>query len=444
MKQEQKNQLLMLKSLTAVALTLPGIQKEAHADSKILKAEADVMYTRYDEGSKHYKIDGFNSILKFPLGKSFDLTLSANTDAQIGSSTYLYVPASIPTAGLVWTGTFSDITPDRTGASKIIEKRSDASANLRWFGENKNIGVNLYLSEENDYLSRAITLEFQERLNKNNTEITVIASTAGDTLKPVPTSSLNIRPRTGRKTKSTDKGYLGLKQDLTDKSYMEIGGGFIYDQGYLADPYKSVWVNGNATAFRAPDVTSFIPGGVLPGIPLNSTILHDQRPKTRKAGAFNFAYVHYLQCPESSVHFNYDFGINSWKIKSHAFTLAYYQPFCEVWEVAPSARYYTQGQAYFYSYVFNAPNTPLPPFPTSPLPIREINSSDYRLAKFGSINLEMIVSRKFMQDKQLKVYTVFGTNIRRNGLHWGHKPKPANWDNHITAYYISIGGNYRF
>src|SRR5690242_8931056 len=134
MKKEQKNQLLMLKSLTAVALTLPGIQKSVQAESKIIKPEADVMYSRYDEGSKHYKVDVFNSILKFPLGKSWDLTLKANTDAQVGSSTYLYIPASIPTGGLLWTGTFSDIAPDRTGASKIIEKRSDASANIRWFG----------------------------------------------------------------------------------------------------------------------------------------------------------------------------------------------------------------------------------------------------------------------------------------------------------------------
>jgi hypothetical protein len=443
MKKELKKQHLMLKSLTAVALTLPGIQKESHAESQILTPEADVMYTRYDEGSKHYKVDVFQGMLKFPVSKNWDLSLKASTDAQAGASTYLYVPASSPVS-VLWPGTFSDITPVRTGTSKIIDKRSDINANVRYFGENKTIGANFYLSEENDYISRAATLEFKQRLNKNNTEITVAGSIAGDTIKPTQSSEPNGVPRVGRKTKSTSKAMLGLKQDLTNKSYLQLGGGFIYDQGYLADPYKSTYINGDARAFRVPTSYIFVPAGAIPGLPNGGTFVQDLRPKVRKAGVFNFEFVQYIEAADSSIHFNYDFGINSWKVKSHAFTLSYYQPFCEVWEIAPSVRYYTQGQARFYSYVFSAPNSPPTPFLSSPMPLRLENSSDYRLAKFGSVNVEMILSRKFMKDKQLKVYTIVGTNIRRNGLHWGHRPNPSNWDNHITTYYISLGGTYRF
>lgn len=439
MKQEQKKSHLLLQSLTAAALTLPGLHDEAKADAQILKPEADVLYTRYDEGQKGYRIDVMQGKLMIPLADHWDMTIQANKDAQSGATITDYQPASL--VGSSWPGTFSDIAEIRSQPSGV-EPRSDVSANVRYFGENKNVGVGFYLSQENDYVSHVGNITYQQRFNKNNTELTLGASVSDDDINPAPLSSTIGLQRPLSKSKNTYKGILGLKQDLTDKSFVELGAAYIADQGYLAEPYKQSYVNGNATGFRPLGTTAFMP--IIPGMPpgFTATIVQDFRPKLRQSGVFELTFVQYIKPADSSIHFDYNFCINSWHMKSHAITVSYYQPFAEVWQVAPSMRYYTQGEARFYSMLFDVVGNA--PFPAKPLPRKFENSSDRRLAKFGTINAEIILSRKFLKDQSLKPYILGGVNFRRNSLHAGGSPKPKNPANHLTTYYASFGVNYRF
>lgn len=441
---EQKKQHLILQSLTAAALTLPGIRDAAKADTQILRPEVTTAYTRYDEGQKGYRVDVMQGRLQLPLGKGWDVTIGANKDAQAGPSVQAFVPASITFLPLSWSGSFSDIAEFTTGGSKIVEPRSDVSADFRYFAENKNFGIGVYLSQEDDYVARALNLKYQQRFNKNNTELTMAASVSDDDINPTPDSvPLPFQlPRPRSKTKNTYRGVVGLKQDLTDKSYMQVAAAFVRDEGYLADPYIYSYVNGNATALRPAGTTQLFP--FIPGTPFGTvgTLVYDFRPKTKDSGVFEATFVQYIKCLDSAIHFDYNFCVNSWNMKSHAITISYYQPFAEVWEIAPSVRYYTQGKARFYSMVFDVAGNA--PFPTKPLPTKFENSTDRRLAKFGTINAEIIISRKFLKDQSLRPYITGGVNFRRNSLHAGGSPKPKCPTNHLTTYYVSLGGSYRF
>src|SRR5688500_6470942 len=117
-----------LKSLTTLALTLPGIQSTS-AESPITKAKTDIRYTRYDEGSNRYKIDVYQALLALSLGPRMDLVVKAGQDVMSGATVAAYLPASFFGAG-------SDLTlvPSRSGAT-VYDKRGIGDINVRFFGD---------------------------------------------------------------------------------------------------------------------------------------------------------------------------------------------------------------------------------------------------------------------------------------------------------------------
>ena len=83
-----------LKSLTTLALALPGIQSTS-AESLITRAKTDFRYTRYDVGKNRYKIDVYQGELMLPLGPKMDLVVKAGQDVMSGATvaTYLLLPS---------------------------------------------------------------------------------------------------------------------------------------------------------------------------------------------------------------------------------------------------------------------------------------------------------------------------------------------------------------
>lgn len=426
-----------LKALSALALTLPGIQ-EAHSEAQIIKPKTDFRYTRYDEGTDRYKIDVYQAQLGIALGAKADLTVKASKDVMSGASPVFTEPANL-------------INPNASPANlvelrsspTIKDERNIGDINLRFFGDDYNIGFGVGVSQENDYESQTYHTQLTNEFNKGNTVLTSGYSFSNDTVRPEPFRLANIIPleRLTRRTKKvTHQFSMSLKQDLSITALIQGIVQFIADKGYLSDPYKAIFIYGNPNrsgSSPVPPIPQF--GNPFPDF---ITYDHDKRPDYRGTLAGSLLYVQHISPLKSSLHLGYRFVKNTWNIRSHTLSADYYHPLGEAWEVIPSLRYYTQGDAYFYAMAFDALGTA--PFPAKSIDSTSSASSDYRLAKFGSITAEIKFQYKFMADQSGKLTLSFGVIDRKNQYYWGRKPNPANPSNNFKTHYGSLGVSFVF
>lgn len=424
-----------LRTLTVLAMALPGISKGLAQDSNsakdsglaqgpglsqdlgltpgaaqspILKPQADLSHTYYNEGKDRYRINISHLTLGFPLKEGVaDLTINALRDVMSGASSHAYMPGTrlIPPRPIEEAGELNT-------APSISETRDDVSVAGRYFFKDsnvKNVGLQVGYSTENDYKSFYGNLGLAFEFNKKNTGVNLEAGVARDSISPVTNSYPLFLPHRipaliGHKT--TQKYLVSLRQDLTPKSYVQQGIGFNYDKGLLDDPYKTTTMWGDATAGR-PGARYLIP---LTGEDL--TVDYDRRPSTKSTWLFTTRYVQYVEPFDSSVHFDYRYGTNSWSVNSHTFRLAYHQPFGEGWEIAPSIEYYTQNRAKFYGPLFTT--KPGAPWPAKPLAPGAPATSDYRLASYGSFRGEVQISKVFLENyKATFIYGYIGRDPAR-------------------------------
>ena len=380
-----------LRALTALAMTLPGISKGIAASEPILKPKSDLNYTFWDEGKDHYKIDLYHLNLGVPIKEGVsDFSLNFIRDVMTGPSSYFPVPGFLVTGAPP-----NELVELITGPSKITDTRSEVNATGRYFFKENNFnahstGLQLGYSTENDYRAYFVNFTPEFTFNKKNTVLGLGFGVSRDTLNPTDTRYRLVLPNKvplhiGHKT--TQKYVVSLRQDLSPKSYIQQNISFVYDKGLMNDPYKRVAIFGDVRGTRPGSL--FLPQ-------FNTSADYDRRPKTRSTWTFATRYVQYIEPLDSSVHFDYRYGTNSWSINSHTFKLAYHQPFEGGWEVAPSLRYYSQGRAKFYGAAFRV--EPGAPFPTKPLDPTAPASTDYRLAGYGSVGAELQVSKVFLQD----------------------------------------------
>jgi hypothetical protein len=422
---------LACKSLMSVAMALPGI-RPAKADSVITRPQSDFRYTRYDEGRSRYQIDIYQATLKIPLGPKMDLVVEANKDVMAGASTVYYHPSILNDAD---PGPITTLSQVRTGAT-IYDERSAGSFNVRFFGDDYNVSAGAGISVEHDYESKTLNLQYQKDFNKNNTELTWGYSLSDDAVKPVPYPLEPTARKTNRSAKITHTFGFSLRQDLSKQSLIQGNIQFIADKGFLDDPYKLVLIRGDARGY--PGLAAFIPGGRIGPY----VLAHDLRPSYRGTLATSIQFVHYIEPVDASLHLEYRYAQNTWDIRSHTFSLAYHQAVGDDWEVVPNFRYYTQKEAYFYSMVFDTVGNA--PFSAKFIGTQNVASSDYRLAKFGSITSELKVNYKFLADKSGKMTFVIGKMNRRNNYYWGKNPDPINPDNNFRMFYMSAGLGFTF
>jgi hypothetical protein len=422
-----------LKTLTTLALTLPGTQM-AKAEAPISKPQADFRYTRFNEGRKRYEIDVYQAQLGLALGPAMDLMVKAGQEVMSGATSVFYAPAIYTTR----TASPSTLLETRSGSS-IQDKRSTGDITVRFFGDDYNVAVGVGISEEDDYESQTYHAQLKNEFNKSNTELTFGFSFSNDSIKPVPLASSPTSLRTLKR--QARKGYqfqVALKQDLSTTTLVQGNLEFIGDRGFLDDPYKLVFIYGNPNRQEAAVLQ---PGRGSPfAVPV--TLDGDHRPAYRGTLASGIRFVQHIKPLNSSIHLGYRFVKNTWGIRSHTINLDYYQQLGDSWEVIPTFRYYTQGAAYFYAMAFDALGNA--PFPSKRIGSTGPASSDYRLAKFGSITGELKLHYKFMADQSGKFTLAFGLINRRNNFYWGNKPNPLNPTNDFKTYYSSVGLSFVF
>ncbi|ARN84188.1 hypothetical protein GQ61_01235 [Candidatus Nucleicultrix amoebiphila FS5] len=424
---KNKKKQTSLSSLTAIAMTLPGIASAQ--ENSVLRPETALKYTHYDETKNRYQIDVYNGFLSVPITEKLAINLNFNRETMSGASPRM----NASEAFLNPNASTHKLVEVKSGAT-IEDQRHEVKAKLIYKGD-ADYGLGSAYSIEKDYRSTTLFGDTTLYFNKKNTAVTLAVSLSGDNVDPSakpPTLSLSLPSRVywNMGHKNTQKYHLGVRQDLTKQSFIQQNFEYTVDTGFLSDPYKLIFTYGDAR-------TSIRPGTLFVGpsltFPVGFSIDYDRRPNFREAYSAVTRYVHYLESFGSSAHFDYRFSANSWKIKSHTFTLAYYQPW-ETWEFNPSVRFYTQSEADFYGMAFT--NAPGAPFPARPLLQNGNGSSDYRLASFGSINGEFRVSKNFTPD--IKASILVGYNHRSYRYGFNSKDVQKNTGNLFATRYASI------
>ena len=396
----------------------------------------DLKYTFYNEDGPRYKINVWQALVVVPIN-DFELRLNLERDTETGASVYQPAPNITidPT-----TSTPLKIVDFRSG-STIIQDLNQISLATNYYTKHGKYTLLGFYSTENDITVPAVAGRGEWYFNKNNTVLRTSIGAAWEDIKPTQ-SGFFIRP----KGKNSQQVYfLGLKQDLSKYNYIQLSGEYQYYQGYLQDSYKQSSFYGNAKNLVPFGESSFTPGSSFPHglIPAGFTVAIDKRPRHRSVFLPLFRFVQYVPWTKGSVHFDYRFGLDTWRLNSNMFSLSYYQPLPKGWELEGRVRYYSQNHAYFYAPTFNVTNGPSP-FPTIPLTHKTF-STDYRLSGYGTLNYEVKLSYQVVP--MMNVSVLGGYYLKKASLKMGPKdplPNPETAGGGVGAEYVSLQLDFKF
>lgn len=331
-------------ALMTAALSLPGLQAQA-VNNTTDQGEFDYSFARYSESGNRMKIDVHQASIKLQANE--DVTLKANVirDTMTGASPVFNRPSmSGEVVQVVTRATIKDV-------------RDEADVGMLYTQGLNEYGVNVGTSNEDDYDSVFGTLEYRRYLNNKNTSLSFGISRANDRA-----SSVVRAERNGQKSKNDY--LLGISQLLDKQSLLQANLSYSYSKGYLTDPYKVVFISG--VGVRA-----------------------ENRPEERKLASVLFRYVRALENGQSSLHLDYRYSRDNWGIRSHMLETSWVKPLTSKWSITPRLRYYSQTNARFYEPFFTA------------TPASGNQSSDYRLATFGAVGADIMLSKKISSRSKL-------------------------------------------
>ncbi len=196
--------------------------------------------------------------------------------------------------------------------------------------------------------------------------------------------------------KSTfNKFYGGLTQVLSKNTLFQFNAGYTAQRGYLSNPYKFVYIRGEVTPEEYYDLlvdTPLLDGDWAKYTDLEVVgvdIFREVRPRDRDQWFFATQLNQHIPALDASLHFNYRYYKDSWKIRSHTFELSWYQSLPFGITLTPHARYYSQSRAEFFAPYFLAPRAD------------GFYSSDYRLSGYGKLSSGLSFSKQFTKGVRL-------------------------------------------
>lgn len=250
-----------------------------------------------------------------PLGRRWSLEGSATFDAVSGASPAYY--------------------SDLSGASDMTDHRKAVDAKLTRYFDRQVLSVGAALSNESDYVSRAVSVEGRWASDDQNTTWNAGVGLTRDTIG-----------KDGSQSKRTHEFQLGVTQALSRLDLLQAQVTVSRASGDLNDPYKYM----------------------------------DRRPGERSASIVQLRWNHWLG--GSALHTGYRYYRDSFKVVAHTVDLAWVIPTGYRASFTPSVRYYTQTAASFY--VDPSSDASIYPGTTgSPTYF----SVDQRLSAFGALTL---------------------------------------------------------
>lgn len=319
-------------ALVAAALALPGILPAA-ALAQSAPDEGVVALRYYDYRDWQPGVDRMS--VKSPSLYAF-VPLSDTLTVE-GSLVYDSVSGASPL--------YHDTVSGASGRG-IGDYRSAGDAKVtKYFGDS-SLAVGAAYSHEQDYISRAASLEWRTWSADRNRTYAIGFGAAKDRINAVEGVNAPVldQPR------ETYDYLLGFTQVLDTQSVVESSLTWSDGRGYFSDPYK----------------------------------LHDTRPNHRRILAWLTRYNRYFAAPDATLQLGYRYLDDSFGDRSHMFEAAWVQALPHGFTLTPTIRYFTQSAAYFYRD---------PPFPQGFVP-GQLYTADERLSAFGAVTLGLRLAKE--------------------------------------------------
>jgi hypothetical protein len=347
-----------LRALTSSALALTGVAGKAAADSPIERIFTDYNFSQYREDeldrskglplgeTQRYEVDMHQFILRAPVPwtERVDFGIELVHEKMSGASPWYIVPDAAGTPIQVMSG------------ATIEDERNDVLVNLNYYYPNARLGFATGFSDENDYSALNFSIDGETHFNEKNTTLSAGLGVSIDEIEPVDAELFTTRPES--EDKKSYSLFIGLAQLLSRRSLFDTSLTYKFSDGYLGDPYKQM----------------FVVGGIF---------LPDSRPDSRHQFAWLTRFRRHVEELDGTLHLDYQFGIDTWDIVSHAVELAWYQNVWRGLRIVPSARWYSQSEADFY----------MPYFSVDPGPGEY--SADYRVSAYGAVRFGIKLEYNF-------------------------------------------------
>lgn len=336
-----------LAALTSSALAFSGIAGSAAADAPTDRYSSDYSFSYYKEDSlpsskvapgsptSRYEIETHQFQMTAPIFDRMDMNVNV-----------LYESMSGATPWFVEEGADGKPVQVMSGAT-VSEKRTDAKLSTSYYFDRAKLTGSSGFSIENDYASFGGGLAAETHFNEKRTTLGGALGFSIDYLDPTDSNS-EYPTRPNSADKQSVSVMASLSQILARGTAIQSSATYQYQTGYLSDPYKLVSVEGANVA--------------------------DSRPDERNQFTWLTRLRHRVEAMNASVHLDYRFYTDDWKLTSHTAELAWYQTFFTNFRLIPSLRYYSQSQADFYDTWFDI------------APADGYASSDYRLSPYGAIS----------------------------------------------------------
>jgi hypothetical protein len=311
--------------LVAAALALPGVCPAQPAPGEGVVSVKWLDYSDRQPGFDRIGVRSPSVYVAAPIGSRWGLEAGYTADSVSGASPRWHTSVS--------------------SASRMSDYRRAGDVKLTRYGDRAAYGIGFAASGENDFDSRAVSLQATWNSDDNNRSWDAAVAFTRDRIGSVDDPDLDESRRTLAVTAS-------VTQAISRTDIVQFGLTYSRGRGYYSDPYKVV----------------------------------DVRPEQRDIAVAMLRWNHYFEPAGVALRASWRGYRDSFGIRSQTLTI---EPAIEVSErvtVVPTLRLYTQSAAdFYYDPVYSYIGAPYPPGWLENPP--QYLSPDQRLSAFGAVTV---------------------------------------------------------
>ena len=313
--------------LLAAALTLPGV---AAAQVDTVPGTVSLKWLSYQDrqpGLQRIKVSSPSLLVRAPLAGPWVLEGALSSDSVSGASPRYHSAIS--------------------GASRMSDERRAGDIKLTHLGERSDFSLGLASSDENDFHSRAASMEGRWHSDDRNRSWNAAVALTLDRIGSSDDDTLKERRRTLEVTG-------GITQALSRADLVQLSLTHARGHGYYSDPYKRL----------------------------------DVRPGARHQSIVLVRWNHHFEGPDITLRSSWRGYRDSFGVRSHTLSVEPVLTLGERFSLTPGLRLYTQTAArFYYDPVYSFAGAPYPPGYLEAPP--RFLSPDARLSAFGAVSVSL-------------------------------------------------------
>ena len=281
-------------ALAASAVVLASTSSMVGAVTQPEQAQFSLKAMDYQDRQHQLSRIGVKALSSYwvvPIGTSWALEAGTVVDAISGASPAYYT------------------APRSFAPVRDTRRAQDVKASHYW--RNQRIMLGRSESKEIDYASSSHVFMYSRSTPDNNTTVDLGVARTSDTINPVTQLVVDEK-------KTVQELLMGLTQVMTPQDLIQLQWVHSSGQGYFNDPYK----------------------------------LLDSRPTTRQINSLSFRWNHHRPETNTTARWHARASNDSFGIRSTTVGLDLAQVLSPQWTLTPSARFYSQSGAYFFSLTY--------------------------------------------------------------------------------------------